>query len=271
MWATPDLTISLSSTSYRSFLSMPRAGDLAKRNHITIVPFSWPANGGGMKGTISYKDDKGDARASGGALERTLGGNQRYLKMITQAQRQHFYDQATAKHPDNPELRDSLYTALLEKDCPFTVNAMFHSMGNYLLKNMFKNSLADGTGLIFGNVVLVAADTNNENHAEWVQKIEYRKRCFITSNESDHAVAASRAKSGSQQRARLGHYLRNVNAANTYYINFTGASWVKTSHAYFGEPSGKNANVREFFQKAFTGQAAEDGLRFHPDGNYFQI
>ena len=62
-----------------------------------------------------------------------------------------------------------------------------------------------------------------------------------------------------------------MNAANTYYINFTGASWVKTSHAYFGEPSGKNANVREFFQKAFTGQAAEDGLRFHPDGNYFQI
>jgi esterase/lipase superfamily enzyme len=139
-------------------MSMPRADDLAKRNHIIDVQFSWPANGGGMKGITSYKVDKGDARASGGALERTLGVNQRYLKMITQAQRQDFYDQATAKHPGNPELRDSLYTALLKKGCLFTVNAMFNCMGNCLLKNMFKSSLADGTGLIFDNVVVAAED-----------------------------------------------------------------------------------------------------------------
>ena len=246
-----------------------RANDIAKRYKVIVLPFSWPANGGGISGAASYKADKRDARASGGALERTLLIVRKYLHLITEAQRARLFKQASDKHPNNAEARDSLYTALLEKDCPFTVNAMFHSMGNYLFKQMFKSSLSEGTGLTFDNVVLVAADTNNEAHAEWVEKIQFRKRCFITINESDHALAASRAKSGSQQRARLGHYLRNLSASNAHYVNFTGAPWVKTSHAYFGEPADKNEKVRAFFKRAFSGEAAEEELRFHAEGNWF--
>ena len=248
-----------------------RANGIAKRYKVIVLPFSWPANGGGISGAASYKADKRDARASAGALERTLLIVQQYLQLITEAQRAKLFEQASAKHPYNAEARDSLYAALLEKDCPFTVNAMFHSMGNYLFKQMFKSSLSDGTGLTFDNVVLVAADTNNEAHAEWVEKIQFRKRCFITINESDHALAASRAKSGSQQLARLGHYLRNLSASNAHYVNFTGASWVKTSHAYFGEPAGKNEKVGNFFRRAFSGKAAEEDLRYHAEGNWFGL
>ena len=105
----------------------------------------------------------------------------------------------------------------------------------------------------------------------WVEKLCFRKRCFITINESDHALAASRAKSGSEQLARLGHYLRNLNASNAYYINFTDASWVRTSHAYFGDPSEKNDAVFEFFKRAFSGESAEDALRFRVEGNWFAL
>ena len=248
-----------------------RAEDIHERYKVIVVPFSWPANGGGIAGTASYKSDKRDARASAGALERAIDFVHRYLKLITEARRNELYNQAASKHPDNPEARNALYMKLLEKDCPFTVNAMFHSMGNYLLKQTLKSSLTDADRLTFDNILLVAADTNNRDHRVWVEKLGFRKRCFITINESDHALAASRAKSGSEQLARLGHYLRNLNASNAYYINFTDASWVRTSHAYFGDPSEKNDAVFEFFKRAFSGESAEDALRFRVEGNWFAL
>lgn len=246
-----------------------RAEDIRKRYNVIVLPFSWPANGGGAAGAASYKSDKRDARASAGALERAMNFVHRYLRLLTEARRTELYEQAEKKHPENVEARNALYTALLEKDCPFTVNALFHSMGNYLLKQSLKSSVSEADSLTFDNISLVAADTNNLGHRAWVEKLAFRKRCFVTINESDHALAASRAKSGSEQLARLGHYLRNLNASNAYYINFTDASWVRTSHAYFGDPSKKNDDVFEFFRRAFCGESAEDALRYHAEGNWF--
>ena len=82
-------------------------------------------------------------------------------------------------------------------------------------------------------------------------------------------LAASRAKAGSEQLARLGHFLRNLNAGNAHYINFTGVSEVGKSHAYFNDPAQNNEQVREFFTRAFTGDTAEDALRFHDEGNWY--
>ncbi|MDJ0938758.1 MAG: alpha/beta hydrolase [Woeseiaceae bacterium] len=248
-----------------------QAYSLQRRYNLIVVPFSWPANGGGISGTASYKSDKRDARASTGALERAIQKVHDYLRGLTEARRQELWEKAGDKHPNNHQAREELYTALLDKDCPFTLNAMFHSMGNYLLKQMLKSSISEGTGLTFDNVLLVAADTNNLDHENWVPQIQFRKRCFVTINENDYALAASRAKSGSEQKARLGHFLRNLNANNAHYVNFTDASWVRKSHSYFNEPAQKNARVREFFQRAFTGESAEDSLRFHSEGNWYGV
>ena len=49
---------------------MDAAFDLEKRYEVEVIPFSWPANGGGVGGKLSYLSDKRDARASAGALER---------------------------------------------------------------------------------------------------------------------------------------------------------------------------------------------------------
>ena len=248
---------------------LARAQDIADRYDVIVIPFSWPSNGGGISGTASYKSDKRDARASAGALERTLMIMHKYFRLLTEARRAELLKKAGDRHPDNATARDELYAKLLQKDCPFTVNAMFHSMGNYLLKHMLKSSITEGNQLTFDNVVLAAADTNNLDHDLWVDRLSFRNRCFITINEDDFALGASRAKSGSEQLARLGHYLRNLGASNAHYVNFTNAPWVKNSHGYFGDPSMKNADVFEFFQRAFSGEAAEDKLRFHAEGNWY--
>ena len=250
---------------------LARAHDLETRYGVVVIPFSWPSNGGGISGTASYKSDKRDARASAGALERTLMIMHKYFRLLTEARRNKLFQAAEKKHPDNATARDELYAALLDKDCPFTVNAIFHSMGNYLLKHMMKSSVSEGNQLTFDNIVLAAADTNNLDHDLWVDRLAFRKRCFIAINENDFALRASRAKSGSEQLARLGHHLRNLNASNAHYVNFTEASWVKNSHGYFGDPSKRNKKVFEFFKRAFEGEAAEDKLHFHAEGNWYGI
>ncbi len=248
-----------------------RAFYLQDQYGIEVIPFTWPANGGGAAGVISYKSDKRDARASTGALERTLKIMREHFVLINEGQQRKLLEQATKKHPDNLEAREILYSRLLEKECPFSFNAMFHSMGNYLLKQMLKSSICEGNDLTFDNVVLVAADTNNEEHKEWVDTIKFRKRLFITINEDDVALKASRAKFGSNQLARLGHYLRGLDSTSAHYINFTRASWVKKSHAYFEEPSEKNENVKAFFERAFKGEPAEEDLRFQSEGNWYEV
>jgi esterase/lipase superfamily enzyme len=248
-----------------------RAFYLQEHYGVEVIPFTWPANGGGVAGVASYKDDKRDARASTGALERTLKIMRGHFVLISDGMRRTQYDKACAKHPDNVEARDELYARLLEKSCPFTFNAMFHSMGNYLLKQMLKSSVCEGNQLTFDNIVLAAADTNNLDHRQWVDLIRFRKRLFIAINENDSALQASRAKLGSNQLARLGHYLRGLNATNAHYINLTSASWVKTSHAYFAEPAEKNDDVKGFFQRAFSGEPAEEQLKYRAEGNWYEV
>jgi esterase/lipase superfamily enzyme len=247
------------------------AFELEKRYNVEVLPFSWPANGGGVHGKLSYLSDKRDARASTGALERTLKMVHYYLMKISESSRESLKKKAFDKFPDNAERRDALYAKLLRKECPFTINAMFHSMGNYLYKQMLKSTISEGNELIFDNVVLCQADTNNAGHAEWVDRIRHNRRVFITINEEDYALRLSRIKPGDAQRARLGHFIKRLDSRVACYVNLTNASWVKESHSPFGEPSKKNDELAEFFKLAFTGAPAEEGLRYREEGNWYEL
>lgn len=238
---------------------------------VEVLPFTWPANGGGVQGKMSYLSDKRDARASAGALERALKMVHYFLLKISESNRETLRRKAIAEHPDNAELRDALYARLLRKQCPFTVNAMFHSMGNYLYKQLLKSTISEGNELIFDNVVLCQADTNNEAHAEWVDRIRHNRRVFITINENDYALRLSRIKPGDAQRARLGHFIKRLDSRVAHYINLTDASWVRESHSPFGEPAQKNDELATFFRRAFTGEPAEDGLRYRAEGNWYAL
>jgi esterase/lipase superfamily enzyme len=250
---------------------MQAAFALQDQYEVEVLPFSWPANGGGVGGKLSYLADKRDARASAGALERTLKKVHEYLMLISESSRVELREKARKKFPENAERRNALYAELLRKDCPFTVNALFHSMGNYLYKQMLKSSINEGNHLIFDNVVLCQADTNNAGHPNWVDEIAHNRRVFITINENDFALRLSRLKPGDAQRARLGHYIKRLESRTAHYINLTDASWVQKSHSPFGEPSEKNDKLGRFFREAFTGAPAEEGLRFRAEGSWYEI
>lgn len=250
---------------------LDRAHLLEKEYNVEVVAFSWPANGGGARGVASYLSDKADANASVGALNRCLAKFHDYLDGFNQSQIQIIYQQAEEKYGDNPERRDQYITEQSEKVCPFTVNMMLHSMGNYLYKKMLGSSAFKGKLLTFDNVMLVAADTNNDGHAQWVQSIRCRKRVYVTINEDDVALMASRIKSGQEQRARLGHYPYELNANGTVYVDFTNASYVKRSHAYFEKGSLRNRTVKRFFDQAINGQRAESGLYYDVSTNMYSV
>jgi esterase/lipase superfamily enzyme len=249
-----------------------RAEQLATNFGVTVVAFTWPANGGGiLTGVPSYKSDKRDARASAGAFDRTLAKIADYIDSFTQEARDDAWARAQKAHPDNDEAGSAVYARFLETGCPFTINLMLHSMGNYLLKQVLKTTAGESNRLVFDNIVMVAADTNNLDHTLWVDRLRFRHRIYITINENDMALAASRVKGGEEQLARLGHHPFHLNARNAIYVNFTGAAHVGKSHAYFEAGSLQNKAIRLFFQRAFKGDTGESDLRFHPDKNFYTV
>ena len=117
-----------------------------------------------------------------------------------------------------------------------------------------------------------AADTNNLDHAHWVDQIRCRNRVYITINEDDSALRVSRMKAGDQQRARLGHYTYGLDSSQGVYVNFTKTKHVGDSHAYFeGDPVEKNPRVKAFFQAAVNGETAETPLPYNAAKNLYGI
>jgi esterase/lipase superfamily enzyme len=144
-------------------------------------------------------------------------------------------------------------------------------MGNYLFKRALLSSVFESRQTVFDNVILAAADTNNYQHARWVDQINVRKRIFITINEDDYALRASRMKPGEDQKARLGHYLRELNANRPVYVDFTEVRRVGNSHTYFLDGPAKNPAVKRFFIKAFQGKNAESDLWYDSSDNVYRF
>lgn len=250
---------------------LDRAEQLEKNYGVEVIPFTWPANGGGVHGVASYKSDKRDALASTGALDRCLGKLDNYLQEIHQEHVRNVESEANKRFPDDAEKWDQFFSAQADRWCPFSVNMMLHSMGNYLFKHLLKSSTYRGNLLIFDNVVLASADTNNEAHAEWVDRIQCRGRIFITINEKDGALLASRLKMGEQQKARLGHYPYGLNSEHGVYVDFTKEPKVGDAHAYFEGSALKNDRTRRFFDEAMNGERAEQRLDYDVARNMYRF
>jgi len=86
-------------------------------------------------------------------------------------------------------------------------------------------------------------------------------------NENDSALKLSRAKLGSQQLARLGHFPYELNSGRAVYVNFTDARSVGDSHSYYEGKPLANAAVKKFFRQAFNGEVAEKPLKYDPSRN----
>lgn len=250
---------------------LDRAEHLAQTFGVEVLPFTWPANGGGARGVVSYKSDKRAALASTGALDRSIARMEELLLGLHEEHVRRVEAEANLRFPDDAEKWDRFFTSQAEKWCPFSINLMLHSMGNYVFKHLLKSSVYRGDHLVFDNVVMVAADTNNEDHAEWVDRVQCRGRVYVTINERDSALAASRMKLGEKQKARLGHYPWRLDSRQAVYIDFTDQQHVTSSHAYFEGRPLRNAKVQRFFNDAFNGKFAETGLEFDIARNMYRI
>lgn len=239
---------------------------------VEVLAFTWPADGGGLRGTLSYLSDKRDALSSVGALDRAIIKVDEYIKEMNGERVDRIEAAATVEHEDDAAGWDGHFTREMIRECPFTLNLLFHSMGNYIYKNYMSSSTYSGNRLVFDNVIMAAADANNPGHPEWVDRIQCRKRVYITINENDIALRASRMKAGEEQQARLGHWPYNLDSRRAVYVNFTSASGVGDSHAYFeGDPVQTNTNVKGFFDSALNGGVAEDGLDYDAARNMYVV
>jgi len=240
---------------------------------VIVVPFTWPANGGGtISGTASYLSDKADARVSAGALNRAIGKIQQFHLMLSQTVQKKYQKLANERHPNNPTEAATLYTRLIEKDCSSKMSLLCHSMGNYVLKHTLATSENATSKLVFDNICLVAADANNHNHSEWVGKLDVRKRVYVVINEEDYALKVSRIKPGQEQRARLGHYTKNLDSSNAHYIDVTNLEHVGSDHGYFkGNAVRKNRELWKIFHEMFRGNIVEHQLQYHPDNNSYRF
>ena len=248
------------------------ARELERLYGVIVVTFTWPANGGGaLSGTLSYLADKRDARASQDALNRCVDLVGKYHNLLTLSARKELEGRANKKHPSNPTKQREYLSELLKKHCNLSVNLLCHSMGNYVLKHALTSQLSEARKLIFDNIILAAADTNNESHDIWVESLQVRKSVFITINENDFALSWSRRKPGEQQKARLGHYLKKLDAKNAHYIDFTREKAVNNSHAYFDYKTvGQNKGVLRFFKKVFSGDDVLPYLTYTQHNNTYR-
>lgn len=251
------------------------AADLEALYGVIVIPFTWPANGGGaISGTASYLSDKADARASSGAFNRFVQKIQFFHTLLSEANLNGIKQKVEEKYEgkNNPMAAASLYSELVDKACKVKINLLCHSMGNYLLKHSLMTSDNSTSDLVFDNINLVAADTNNRNHAKWVDTIDVRNRIHVVINEDDAALKASRVKPGKEQKARLGHYIKSLNSEHAVYIDVTEADEVGCEHSYYkGSAVRKNAVLKALFNDLFNGNSVEKRLTYFSADNYFKL
>ena len=258
---------------------MNTAFAIEKKYGVIVVPYSWPANGGGaVSGTLAYLSDKQDARASADAFSRFISLVRKYHHLLMAGRERALLIKARAMHSGDDHTQvnhmevQATLTRLLDKECNVSINLMCHSMGNYLLKYALIPRDTGARELTFDNVSLVAADANNLDHAAWLERLQVRNRVYVVINEDDSALAWSRRKPGDEQLARLGHYLKNLEAENAYYLDVTSASWVRRSHSYFkGQPIERNEDLKAMFKALFTGNRAEQDMRFREDVGVYEL
>jgi len=208
------------------------------------------------------------------ALDRLILRIGNHTENLFGRRRVNVLEEAARKFPNDLEARLRFQSKALDSLCPVKVSLLLHSMGNYLFQYvMASESNQSSRALLFENIILASADVNNSDHAEWVNRIPFRRNIYVTINEDDFALDAARKKFGDEQKARLGHYRHSLNAGSAKYIDFTNVSDVGNAHTYFLDSPINNKSIREFFQAAFTGLRAEEkvGMRYDPAENIYQL
>ncbi len=201
--------------------SVMRGFDIQSLHRVHVIVFSWPSKYPSINGLKNFKNSKENVKKS-------MGHFTDLISCIDSLKR------------DNPVFKDDI-----------NLSMFVHSLGNFYLEHLFKENKEDNKfGLIFDHVILNSAAVNQEMHKEWVEKMNFQKRIYITSNRQDFNLKGSRifTKDGKM----LGEKTETPIAENANYVQFTKAVGFRfptgTTHTFFiGEVADKSKNIREFY------------------------
>lgn len=221
--------------------SLDASWQISQKYEVDVVLFSWPSNPGGFI-LEEYPQAIEAARISAQALNQTFDKLNRYI--------------------GNCPLND-----IEQRGISF--NLFIHSLGNLIVENYVRSHLLSGTIEIFHNIIFHQADVDNEGHGEWIDRIEFSRRIYVTINRNDYVLTGSGAFHLDRLNAinvnnRLGNTTSELIATKPSYVDFTSGRFVANAHNLF--LSVNNAIVENFFTQVFQGRAGvEDSLSFEFD------
>lgn len=201
--------------------SVMRGFDIQYLHRVNVIVFSWPSKDPEINGLKNFKKSKENVKKSMGHFTELI-----YL--------------IDSLKQNNSVFREDI-----------NLSMFVHSLGNSYLEHLFKQN-KDNTkfGLIFDHVILNSAAVNQEMHRDWVEKMNFQKKIYITSNRQDFNLKGSRifTKDGKM----LGEKVETPIAKNANYVQFTKAVGFRfptgTTHTFFiGEVADKSKNIRDFY------------------------
>lgn len=156
----------------------------------TIIVFSWPSDGS-MAPLLAYWSDRHDAQVSGPAVGRAMLKAGDFLGEVARAAREE------KKKGGDPG----------KVACGQSLHLIVHSMGNYVLRNglqtMVKEKGIDGLQRIFGEILLMAADEDDDCF-ELDHKLRalprLGRRVHVYFNNEDMAMRISEGTKGNPDR-----------------------------------------------------------------------
>lgn len=218
--------------------SLEQAHEVQQRYGVAVATFSWPANPGGFVAS-EYRQAQAIARDSVVALDRVFERMLRYFR----------------EHTD--------------EQCGCSVNLLIHSLGNYLFEHFVRDPVFSGETRMFDNIVLNAPDVNLDGHREWVDRLRFSRRVYVTINERDRVLDSSDVINPD----RLGNTTRRLKSRRAVYLDLTDGPGVAKKHRHFESTAEDNARVQAFFQAALHGAAAlpAEGFELNPDKHAYQL
>lgn len=133
------------------------------------------------------------------------------------------------------------------------VSAIFHSMGNHILKNITHPQLLHKMpGQLFSNIIVNAAAVRQRNHDKWLEKIQLQERIYVTMNDEDRPLHGAMLLRMARQ---LGLGINGNKADNAAYVDFSDV--VSTEHNLFlGKTVAEQENqyIYRFYNQAFNGK-----------------
>lgn len=127
------------------------------------------------------------------------------------------------------------------------LSMIFHSMGNYVIRNMVKKGelrmINDKQWV--DNLILNAPCVPNRHHKVWLEKIGFAKNIYIHYNPEDRTLGGAYLAS---KQIQLGGALKNAECNNVHYINFS--ILCGENHSNFlnvhGRPSASSVAVKHY-------------------------